>query len=133
MAHHKRYRLPAGYFLLMCPPPDLQADNNHINAMNRNKPLPISPPMDLSNITLSSDLLLLSEQLAEEAHNVWAYERMRKGWTWGLERNDILRQTPCMLPYAALPEAEKRYDREITTHTLKVICKLGYEIKFKSK
>ena len=37
--------------------------------------------------------------------------------------------TPLLVPYAELSESEKEYDRNTALETLKLIVKLGYEIK----
>jgi hypothetical protein len=34
-----------------------------------------------------------------------------------------------MIPYSQLPESEKAYDREMAVNTIKLLIKLGYEIK----
>lgn len=42
----------------------------------------------------------------------------------------ILKKTnPTLVPYDELPESEKKYDRNTALETLKLIVKLGYEIK----
>ena len=84
--------------------------------------------IDTSSITLPKDLEDLTEQLAENTHNVWAASRIMQGWTYGPERNDLLKTTPCLIPYNALPEEEKNYDRNTAMEALKVIIKLGYTI-----
>jgi ryanodine receptor 2 len=53
---------------------------------------------------------------------------MEQGWTYGIERNDALKQHPCLIPYEELPEIEKAYDRDTAIGTLKLICKLGFKI-----
>jgi len=40
-------------------------------------------PIETSGITLSADLVELTEHLAEKAHDLWAAQRMKGGWTWG--------------------------------------------------
>ena len=85
--------------------------------------------IDVSNITLPKDLLQLSETIAKNVHDVWAQNRIKEGWTYGPERNDELKQTPCLVPYENLPEEEKDYDRNTALSTLKLIYKLGFEIK----
>ena len=85
-------------------------------------------PIDTSNITLSDDLMNLCELLAENTHDVWAKGRVEQGWTYGKERNDTLKQTPCLVPYEELPDSEKAYDRNTAIETLKLIVKLGYRI-----
>lgn len=88
-------------------------------------------PIDTSNIALSADLQELTEQLAHQVHEVWAKSRVDQGWSYGKERNDTLKQTPCLVPYDQLPEIEKQYDRDTAMETLKLIISLGYEIKRK--
>ena len=88
-------------------------------------------PIDTSDITLNDELLALTELLASNTHDVWAAERAKQGWTYGEKRNDELKQTPCFVPYDELPESEKEYDRNTALETLKLIVKLGYEIKKK--
>ena len=41
-------------------------------------------PLDLNNIALNTKLEELVELLAENTHNVWAKERIKSGWTYGV-------------------------------------------------
>ncbi len=41
-------------------------------------------PLDLSQIMLNKRMLELVELLAQNTHNVWAKDRIRQGWTYGL-------------------------------------------------
>ena len=41
-------------------------------------------PLDLASINLTPKLEDLVEKLAENTHNVWAKERIRNGWTYGV-------------------------------------------------
>ena len=86
-------------------------------------------PISTKDVELSKDILELSERIAENVHEVWAASRMSEGWTYGKERNDALKQHPCLIPYDELPETEKDYDRNTAMQTLKLIQKLGYTIK----
>ncbi|MGD0262410.1 MAG: RyR domain-containing protein [Verrucomicrobiota bacterium] len=86
-------------------------------------------PIATSQITLPAGLVELTEKLAENAHDLWARQRLADGWTLGPRRDDALKQHPCLVPYAELPESEKRYDREAATGTLKAILALGYRIE----
>ncbi len=88
-------------------------------------------PIDTSEIVLSDDLMLLTEKIAENVHDVWAQGRIREGWTYGSVRNDAKKETPCLVPYDELAESEKEYDRNTALETIKLIVKLGYEIKSK--
>lgn len=53
---------------------------------------------------------------------------MAEGWTWGEQRDDKLKTHPCLVPYEALPDAEREYDRQTAVQTLKLILKLGFKI-----
>ena len=64
-------------------------------------------PLDTSKIELSSDLMGLTEQIAENVHEVWSAGRIAEGWTYGEKRDDKLKQTPCLVPYSMLTESEK--------------------------
>lgn len=85
-------------------------------------------PIDTSDVVLSAELLELTEKIAENVHNVWAVGRLEQGWTYGKERDDELKTSPCLVPYSELPESEKEYDRNTALETLKLIIKLGYKI-----
>ena len=86
-------------------------------------------PVDNSTIELSPDLLELTEQLAENAHDHWAKRRIAEGWTWGATRDDERRTHPCLVPYDQLPKSEKAYDRATAMETLRAIIALGYRIE----
>ena len=86
-------------------------------------------PIDTSDVKLPKELETLVEQMAKNVHEVWAQTRISQGWTYGAERNDALKHHPCLVPYEELPESEKEYDRNTSVETLKLILKLGFEIK----
>ena len=88
----------------------------------------IPKPIDVSDVKLDKDLTELREAIAENAHEIWAENRQKEGWTYGPQRNDELKLHPDMIPYSQLPEGEKDYDREMAMQTLKLIQKLGYDI-----
>lgn len=88
----------------------------------------IPKPENLENIQLSEELNNLVEAMAKNVHEVWAQSRMEQGWTYGQERNDQLKQHPCLVAYEELPEVEKAYDRDTAVGTLKLILKLGFNI-----
>ena len=87
--------------------------------------------VDVDDVQLPEELTELAELIAKNVHDVWAASRMKDGWTYGPKRDDIKKQTPCLVPYEELPDSEKAYDRDTALGTLKLICKLGFEIKKK--
>ena len=88
----------------------------------------VPKPIDLSDVELNEDLTDLREAIAENAHEVWAQNRQAEGWTYGPQRDDKLKQTPDMVPYADLTDGEKKYDREMAINTIKLLHKLGYDL-----
>lgn len=86
-------------------------------------------PVDTSNISLPADLISLTEQIAENVHEVWAQGRIAQGWTYGEKRDDENKKTPCLVPYSELSEIEKEYDRNTAIETIKLIIALGYKIE----
>lgn len=86
-------------------------------------------PIDTSKVEVSDDLLQLAETLAQNVHDIWALERIRQGWQYGPERNDTQKLHPCLVPYDALPENEKVFDRNTAQETIKAILGMGYQIK----
>ncbi len=85
-------------------------------------------PIDTSNVVLPTELLSLTEKLAENTHDVWAKGRIEQGWKYGETRDDEKKLHPCLIPYSELPESEKEYDRNTAIETIKLIYKLGYFI-----
>lgn len=88
-------------------------------------------PVDTSKIILPEELTTLTEKIAENVHEVWSEGRIKEGWKYGEVRNDAKKETPCLVPYNELPESEKEFDRNTALETIKLIIKLGYDIKKK--
>ena len=85
-------------------------------------------PIDTSRVKLPKGVEDLLERLAENSHEVWAEQRMKDGWRYGPRRDDKRKKHPDLIPYQELPDAERVYDRRVSTETLKVITALGYRI-----
>lgn len=88
----------------------------------------IPNPIDTSRVMLAPDILELTERLAENAHDVWARQRLAEGWQYGPARDDSRKRHPCLVPYEKLPESEKEYDRNAAMETIKAILALGYTV-----
>jgi ryanodine receptor 2 len=89
----------------------------------------IPNPIDTENVILPQEIERLIEVLSRNTHEIWSKERLENGWSYGIERNDLLKQTPLLVPYDELPETEKEYDRKITESILKALFKLRFEVK----
>lgn len=86
-------------------------------------------PIDTSDVVLPEEIRLLTEQIAENVHEVWSVGRISEGWSYGAEKDEILKKTPCLVPYEQLPESEKDFDRNTAMETIKLIFKLGYTLR----
>lgn len=86
-------------------------------------------PINTNDVDLGDDILALCELIAENTHEVWAEGRIKDGWTYGESRDDEKKHHPCLVPYEELSEEEKAYDRNTAIESLKLIVKLGYDIK----
>ena len=85
-------------------------------------------PIDLSEVKLPDDLLVLTEQLARNIHEVWAQSRVSQGWKYGVKRDDDLKTHPGIVPYEDLTEQEKQYDRDTALSAIKFIVNEGFKI-----
>ena len=94
--------------------------------MNKNNYTP--RPIDTKVVVLPKDLNTLAEDIAKNVHEVWSAGRMKDGWAYGKERNDVNKKHPCLVPYDELSEEEKEYDRSTSIETIKLILKLGFKI-----
>jgi ryanodine receptor 2 len=86
-------------------------------------------PIDTTHIELPQEVAEVTERLAHNVHDVWAKLRMSGGWRYGHTRSDTREETPCLVPYPELPEAEKEYDRTVVNETLKALLALGFRIE----
>ena len=85
-------------------------------------------PIQTDDVVLPDSVHALSERLAEHIHDIWAQRRLAEGWRFGPQRSDENRRHPDLVPYAALAESEKDYDRSTVFETLKAIIALEYRI-----
>lgn len=85
-------------------------------------------PVDTNGVVVPKQLMELVEEMSRNVHEVWAKSRMDQGWTWGQQRDDIMKTHPGLVPYDELTEEEKDYDRDTCLQTIKLILKLGFRI-----
>jgi len=87
---------------------------------------PYSPqPVDTSHVDLGERQYLV-EGLARNAHEVWAEMRMRDGWTYGPERDDMRKLHPCLVRFEDLPEVDRAFDRSMIAEFLRAAILLGF-------
>ncbi|MFB2970886.1 TRAFs-binding domain-containing protein [Aerosakkonema sp. BLCC-F183] len=86
-------------------------------------------PIDTSKVTLTAEILKLTEILSKNTHEIWAQQRLADGWQYGPQRDDTRKEHPGLVAYEDLPESEKHYDRIIVLQVLKALLALGYHIE----
>lgn len=70
---------------------------------------PTGPSLAPDQIAARVDVAM--EAMAEAEHDGWIEQRRSQGWVWGVERDDVLKRHPSMIPYARLSDSEKEKDR----------------------
>jgi len=68
------------------------------------------------------------EFLAEKEHGQWVNERLRKGWTYGKNRDDQQKIHDCIVPWEQLPEAQRQKDRNAVRALPAVLAKVYLKI-----
>jgi hypothetical protein len=84
--------------------------------------------IDTGNVQLPEQLHDLTERLAANVHHHWAGQRFADGWQYGPVHDDSKKQSPLLVPYAQLSEADKEYDRITAVQTVRAILALGFTI-----
>lgn len=85
-------------------------------------------PLQTDSVTLSWEMLLLIDLLAENSHEVWADGYVRAGWTLGDNFDATRKCHPSLKPYMALDEHEKDLSRAAVSSVLCACICLGYGI-----
>ena len=86
-------------------------------------------PINVDDVFLPEKIAELTEYIAENAHEEWAKQRLKEGWTFAPKTNKKLKQSFDLVPYCELLDSEKEYDRKMAMYTLRVLYKLGYKIE----
>ncbi|KAJ7416519.1 hypothetical protein BTVI_35536 [Pitangus sulphuratus] len=116
-------------------------------------------PMDLSFIKLTPSQEAMVDKLAENAHNVWARDRIRQGWTYGIQQpanqpgegaqvnksyfqncpdncddndhsQDVKnRRNPRLVPYALLDDRTKKSNKDSLREAVRTLLGYGYNLE----
>lgn len=68
--------------------------------------------------------------IAENAHDVWARDKIVAGWTYDDVRDNVKMHHPMLMPYRDIPEKEKEYDKAIANvfcETIERVQSLGLD------
>ncbi|XP_031717453.1 ryanodine receptor 3 isoform X4 [Anarrhichthys ocellatus] len=85
-------------------------------------------PLDLTDVKLTAGQEVLVDKLAENAHNVWAKDRIKQGWTYGIQQDLKSRRNPRLVPYAFLDERTKKSNRDSLREAIRTMVGYGYDI-----
>ncbi|XP_058472306.1 ryanodine receptor 3-like isoform X5 [Solea solea] len=85
-------------------------------------------PLDLSDIKLTPGQEMLVDKLAENAHNVWAKDRIKQGWTYGIQQDLKSKRNPRLVPYILLDERTKKSNRDSLREAIRTLIGYGYNI-----
>lgn len=93
----------------------------------------IPRPIDVSNVSLTADLLELIDTIAENAHNVWAEEKLRnnpdlKYAPLDKDGHEVKGCNHFFRPYAELSKEDKKPDVDMAVNTIKLLKRLGYRL-----
>ncbi|XP_039597204.1 ryanodine receptor 3 isoform X6 [Polypterus senegalus] len=86
-------------------------------------------PLDLSEVKLIPAQEVLVDKLAENAHNVWAKDRIKQGWTYGIQQDLKSKRNPRLVPYALLDERTKKSNRDSLREAIRTLIGYGYNIE----
>nr|XP_055028682.1 ryanodine receptor 3 isoform X6 [Misgurnus anguillicaudatus] len=86
-------------------------------------------PLDLSDVKLTPGQELLVDKLAENAHNVWAKDRIKQGWTYGIQQDVKNKRNPRLVPYALLDERTKKSNRDSLREAIRTLTGYGYSVE----
>jgi hypothetical protein len=63
-----------------------------------------------STLNMVAHLIENPDWSAEDIHEKWLERRQHEGWVYGPEKNMAAKTSPWVVPYAELPETQKRKD-----------------------
>uniref|UniRef100_A0A0N4ZPH7 Ryanodine receptor 44F n=1 Tax=Parastrongyloides trichosuri TaxID=131310 RepID=A0A0N4ZPH7_PARTI len=116
-----------GYHMILDKPPTrmrpIRLPNNFLMS-NGYKP----QPLDTHEIILSESMgTTLVEALAKNIHNVWAKEKIKRGYTFGVHEvvNSTQKRSPHLVPYENVDIRIKEANKETARETIKVLQLFG--------
>lgn len=77
---------------------------------------------------IPADVQPLVETMAKDVHDEWVAGRIRDGWSYGTQRDNELKQHPCLVEYDKLSEVEREYDRRTAMRVIEFIRSQGFRI-----
>jgi hypothetical protein len=88
----------------------------------------IPNPMNLDSYDIPDDIKGAATDIARNAHEGWAANKMNNGYTFGPETNDANKTHADLIPYDKLTPEKQQYDYTTAMGAVKLLLKLGYKI-----
>uniref|UniRef100_A0A915B3X3 Ryanodine receptor n=2 Tax=Parascaris TaxID=6254 RepID=A0A915B3X3_PARUN len=84
-------------------------------------------PLDAREIVLGEEMMPLVDALAKNTHNVWAKEKIKRGWTFGLSEyvDSDQKRSPHLVPYELVDVRIKDANRESAIEFIKALELFG--------
>ncbi len=84
-----------------------------------------SAPEWMRTSSINGVIGALSGHTPEQSHEAWLAEKRLTGWTYGTVKNSELKEHPCMVPYAELPEVQRMKDKLLISVAWAVASVIG--------
>jgi len=68
------------------------------------------------------------EILAEMEHGRWVVERLQSGWKFGSKKDTVNKISPYIIPWSALSEEVKKWDRQAVRKIPELLVQVGIEV-----
>ncbi|GMS80971.1 hypothetical protein PENTCL1PPCAC_3146, partial [Pristionchus entomophagus] len=84
-------------------------------------------PLDTHEIELGAEMEPLIEALAKNTHNIWASEKIKRGWTFGVNESvdPSQKRSPHLVPYDMVDNRIKEANRESAAENIKALQLFG--------
>lgn len=111
-----------------------ESGNYEVTVRKKRFPEEYNPqPYDVSRVVLSEELEELIEMICENAHDVWAKEKIARNPGIGYspldpEGKEVPGKNHFLVPYDMLSEEDKEFDRNMVLNSFKLAQRLGFRI-----
>lgn len=82
--------------------------------------------LSINDYLLSEGYIEVASAMAENAHEVWAKNKMENGWIYGPEKSVGKKTTPDLRPYSELSDNDRSYDLDISMNILNFLASKDY-------
>ena len=69
-----------------------------------------APEWQRESARMGVDLHLMGDFGPEASHIAWMKNKLDDGWVYGVEKNEVMKTHPCLVPFADLPKEQQLKD-----------------------